>query len=323
MSLHPDSQKLLEMIQQSGRPSYEDMNVDQARTAYAAGRDATMGSLHPVAEIENLTVDGPVGAVPVRLYRPRAREEGALPLLVYFHGGGWVLGGIESHDGLCRRLAAVSGCAVASVEYRLAPEHPFPAALYDARAALCALVRMADDLRIDPSRIGLGGDSAGGTLAAVAALEARERNGPAIAFQLLLYPVCDMVMDTPSHTEFAEGHLLTRKTLKWFSSHYLGATDPSDWRASPLQAADLRKLPPTLILTAGCDPLRDEGEAYGRRLVEAGVPTTIWRVNGMLHGFLPMDKLISASVPTLNAVAGFLSLGLAQTCHLSSTHFTN
>lgn len=323
VSLHPDSQKLLELIQQSDRPPYEEMDVDKAREVYAAGRDATMGPPHPVAEINDLNVKSIFGAVPVRLYRANTREKGLSPLLVYFHGGGWVLGGIESHDGLCRRLAAVSGCAVASVEYRLAPEHPFPAALDDAISALWGIAEMADDLGIDSARIGVGGDSAGGALAAVLALEARDRKGPALAFQLLLYPVCDMSMNMPSHSEFAEGYLLTRNTLKWFRRHYLGEADPSDWRVSPLQAVDLHELPPALVLTAACDPLRDEGEAYARRLVEAGVPTTIWRVEGMLHGFLPMDKLISSAVPTLNAVAGFLSLGLAKTGSELSSHFKN
>jgi len=312
MKLHPDSQNVLDIIRQSGRQPYEAMSVAQARATYAAGREATMGPPQPVAAVEALEVAGPGGALPVRLYRPVSQDDGALPLLVYFHGGGWVLGGIDSHDGLCRRLANQSGCAIASVEYRLAPEHPFPAGIEDASAALKALSRMAASLGLDPRRIGVGGDSAGGTLAAVTALRARDEAGPPLAFQLLLYPVCDMAMDTDSHVAFAEGHLLTRATLEWFRRHYLGNTDPSDWRASPLLAASLDGLPPAFVLTASHDPLRDEGEAYARRLVEAGVPTTTWRVEGMLHGFLPMDKLISDAVPTIETVARFLALGLGR-----------
>lgn len=310
MKLHPDSQNLLDIIRQTGRPPYDAMSVAEARATYAAGREATQGPAHPVEAIEDFSVAGPGGTLPVRLYRARRRESGAAPLLIYFHGGGWVLGGIASHDGLCRRLAAVSGCAVASVEYRLAPEYPFPAAPDDATAAVRAIAELAGELGIDPARIGVGGDSAGATLAAVAAIVARDTAGPKLAFQLLLYPVCDMTMDTPSQVAFAEGHLLTGKTLKWFRSHYLGAADTCDWRASPQRAARLEGLPPTLMLTASHDPLRDEGEAYARRLVEAGVPTTTWRVKGMLHGFMPMDKVISDAVPTIETVARFLALGL-------------
>lgn len=310
MKLHPDSQNVLDIIRQSGRQPYEAMSVAQARATYAAGREATMGPPQPVAAVEALEISGPGGVLPLRLYRPAAKDDGALPLLVYFHGGGWVLGGIDSHDGLCRRLANGSGCAVASVEYRLAPEHPFPAAIEDATAALQALSRMAASLGLDPGRIAVGGDSAGGTLAAVAALRARDEGGPRLAFQLLLYPVCDMAMDAASHVAFAEGHLLTRATLEWFRKHYLGETGPDDWRASPLRAESLAGLPPAFVLTASHDPLRDEGEAYARRLVEAGVPTTTWRVEGMLHGFLPMDKLISDAASTVETIARYLALGL-------------
>ncbi|TVR10333.1 MAG: alpha/beta hydrolase [Salinarimonadaceae bacterium] len=313
MNLHPDSQNLLDIIRQADRPPYEAMSVEEARATYAAGREATQGPPHPVEAIEDIAVAGPGGSLPVRLYRARPRKEGAAPLLIYFHGGGWVLGGIDSHDGLCRRLAAVSNCAIASVDYRLAPEHPFPAAPEDAGAAVRALAGMAGELGIDPTRIGVGGDSAGGTLAAVAAIEARDRGGPALAFQLLLYPVCDLAMDTPSHAQFAQDHLLTGDALRWFQNHYLGGADPGDWRASPLRAARLDGLPPAFVLTASHDPLRDEGEAYARRLVEAGVRVTSWRVEGMLHGFMPMDKLISDAVPAIETAARFLALGLGAT----------
>lgn len=312
MNLHPDSEKLLDIIRQSGRPPYEAMTVAEARATYAAGRNATQGPPHPVHAVEDLMLTGPGGPLPVRLYRARPRAAGPTPLMVYFHGGGWVLGGIDTHDGLCRRLAALSGCAIASVDYRLAPEHPFPAAIDDANAALGALAGMAAALGLDPARVGVGGDSAGGTLAAVAAITARDNDGPRLMFQMLLYPVCDLAMDTPSHAAFATGHLLTAATLKWFHQHYLVNADAGDWRASPLRAARFAGLPPALVLTASHDPLCDEGEAYARRLIEASVTVTTWRVPGMLHGFLPMDKMISDTVPTIRTVARFLALGLGQ-----------
>ena len=189
------------------------------------------------------------------------------------------------------------------MEYRLAPEHPFPAALEDAVAAVRELAARAASLEIDPARIGVGGDSAGGTLAAVAAIEARDAGGPQLACQLLLYPVTDLAMDTPSHACFATGHSLTRGAMVWFRDQYLGSGDPLHWRVSPLRAERLDGLPPAYVLTASHDPLRDEGEAYGQRLVASGVPTTLWRVPGMLHGFLPMDKAIAPAAPATDAVA--------------------
>ncbi|WP_420392096.1 alpha/beta hydrolase [Acuticoccus sp.] len=312
MKLHPDSQKVLDLIREAGRPPYEAMSVEEARAAYAASREATMGPPQPVTAVETIELAGPGGALPVRLYRPNVSRP--LPLLVYFHGGGWVLGGIGSHDGLCRRLANGSGCAVASVEYRLAPEHPFPAAIEDATAAVRALAGEVGSLGFDASRLGVGGDSAGGTLATVAAIDARDTGGPSLACQILLYPVTDLAMDTRSHTEFAEGHLLTGASLRWFGRTYLGSRDPLHWRASPLRAERLDGLPPALVLTASHDPLRDEGEAYAQRLVTAGVMTTTWRVPGMLHGFLPMDRLISPAAPAVQTVARFLAstLGAAD-----------
>ena len=310
MKLHPDSQNILDIIRNSGRPPSHEMSVGQARAAYAAGRDATMGPPQAVASIEDFEIEGPGGPITIRLYRAQPKDAGPAALLIYFHGGGWVLGGIESHDGLCRRLAAGANCAVASIEYRLAPEHPFPAAIEDASTAVNILSEMAAALGFDPNRISVGGDSAGGTLAAVAAVSARDAGGPPLAYQLLLYPVCDMAMDTASQRSFAEGYLLTGATLRWFGKHYLGDTDWEDWRASPLRTASVAGLPPTLVLTASHDPLRDEGEAYARRLIEAGVPTVTWRVEGMLHGFLPMDKLILNAAPTVETISRLLALGL-------------
>jgi acetyl esterase len=266
----------------------------------------------PVAVVRDLVAPGPHGPIPLRLYRPAAAPAAGTAALVFFHGGGWVLGNLESHDGMCRHLAERSGCVVVAVDYRLAPEHKFPAPLDDAGAATAWVAAQAGALGLDPARIAVGGDSAGGNLAAALCLAARDAGGPAIAWQMLLYPATDFAMDTPSHRRFEEGHLLTRESMLWFRDHYL--TSPEEaaaWRASPLRAASVAGLPPALVLTASHDPLRDEGEAYGRRLAEAGVPVTLWRVPGQIHGFLPMGKAIAASAAVLDRLAAALRTALS------------
>lgn len=308
--LDPDAAAILEAIRTAGLPSFDQMTPEQARTAYNAGRQASTGPLVELPEIRDLTVPADWGALPCRLYRPV--REGRLPLLVFFHGGGWVLGSIASHEGLCRRLAQAAGIAILSVEYRLAPEHPFPAAFNDARTAFDWARRNAEALGIDPERIGVGGDSAGGNLAAALCLAQREGGEPMPAAQVLLYPALDFVMDSASHREFAGGYVLTRPILDWFRAQYLPATlPPDDWRASPLRAASLEGLPPAVLLTAGYDPLRDEGEAYGRRLYETGIPVTLVRIPGQIHGFLPMDKVMRAAVPITGLLARHVRAALA------------
>jgi acetyl esterase len=244
----------------------------------------------PVGDVNDQTFPGPDGEISIRIYTPQGN--GPFPMLVFFHGGGWVIGDIESHDPVCRRLTNLTNCVVISVDYRLAPEHPFPAAPEDCYAALQWVATHASELRGDATKIAVGGDSAGGTLSAVVAHMARDRGGPPLAFQLLIYPATDMRMNTPSIEENATGYLLTKEDMIWFSNHYLpSAEDKLHPLASPYLASNLSGLPPALIITAEYDPLRDEGENYGTRLKEAGVPVTVSRYNGAIHGFVGLIEL--------------------------------
>jgi acetyl esterase len=268
------------------------------------------GPVAEVARLEERRIAGPAGEIGMRLYAPDA--PGPLPALVFFHGGGFVIGSLDSHDGVCRELANAARCAVVSVDYRLAPEHKFPAAPEDCFAATRWVAANARALGLDPARLAVGGDSAGGCLAAVAAQLCRERGGPALRFQLLVYPVTDCRFDTPSYRENAEGYLLTRSLMQWFWNHYL--QDPAEGEsplASPLRAEKLDGLPPALVLTAEYDPLRDEGEAYARRLERAGVPTTLTRYDGMFHGFFGMGAAIDRSRDAIAEAARHLRKAFA------------
>jgi acetyl esterase len=220
---------------------------------------------------------------------------------VYFHGGGWVIGDLETHDVLCRQITAAAGVSVIAVDYRLAPEHKFPAAVDDAWAATRWIAAHGAELGVDGGKLAVGGDSAGGNLAAVVALLARDAGGPPITAQVLIYPVTDLSAETQSYTDFAEGFALTRDSMRWFRAHYLtGPRDGDDWRASPLRARSHAGLPPALIVTAGFDPLRDEGAAYAMRLRDAGVMVDYVCFGGMIHGFAGMGKVLSSA---LRAVA--------------------
>jgi acetyl esterase/lipase len=240
--------------------------------------------------IEDHTIPGPAGPLPVRVYRPRGPTPP--PVVVYCHGGGWVVGGIDTHDATTSALAARSGCAVVSVEYRLAPEHPFPAGLEDCYGATDWLAREGDRLDVDGARLAVAGDSSGGNTAAAVCLLARERGGPAISLQLLVYPATDHFGDWPTYHTYGDGsHGLSLSLLMWFSRQYL--PDPGqaeDWRASPIRAPDLSRLPPALVITAEHDLLRDEGEAYGRRLAESGVSSVVRRFPGVPHGFFAIRE---------------------------------
>ena len=227
-----------------------------------------------------------------------------MPALVFFHGGGWVIGDLDSHDGICRHLANAARCAVASVHYRLAPEDKFPAAVEDCFAATRWLAETGAALGIDGARLAVGGDSAGGNLAAVVSILARDCGTPTLLSQFLLYPAVDFVMTRASHQRFAEGYLLTMATMRWFSEHYLrGQEDTTDWRASPLRAADLSGVAPAFVLTAGHDPLCDEGTAYARRLEEWGVAVQHRHIEDQIHGFLMMGKIVQAAGSTLDDIA--------------------
>jgi acetyl esterase len=293
--LHPDAQRVCEMIIASGRPPIETLTPADARAVYLASKAILQPDPEPVAELHDLSAPGPAGPIPLRLYRGRPlAETGAQPVVVYFHGGGWVIGDLESHDQLCRALANAVPCTVVAVDYRLAPEHKFPAAVEDAIAATRWIGENADQLKADAKRLAVAGDSAGGNLSAVVSIAARDSGGPMPVLQFLIYPGTDMAMQSASISRHAEQLPLTRKGMQWFVDHYLrGPQDVHDWRASPLRTTNLRGLPPALIITAGFDPLGDEGEAFAKALSGAGVAVDLERFEGQIHGFITMGRIIA------------------------------
>jgi len=259
----------------------------------------------PMIEVRDLRVAGAAGELDARLYRPL--EEGNLPLLVFFHGGGFVMGNLDTHDNLCRSLASQTEAVVVSVAYRLAPEHPYPAAPLDCYAATCWLVEHAAELGVDGHRLALAGDSAGGNLALAVSQLAAQRQGPKISYQCLFYPVTDARCDSPSYEEFAEGYLLSGAMMYWFWEQYLQDSGQGDESlASPLRAERLAELPPTTLLTAEFDPLRDEGEAFAQRLQEAGVSVRVQRCEGMVHGFISMAPFVELAAQALSDAAADL-----------------
>lgn len=287
MPLHPQADAMLKQMEADGVPDTSEMSVPQARMFQESTFAALVPNPAPMAEVRDFTVPGPAGRLPVRLYRPES--SGTPPLIVYYHGGGWVIGSIESHDATCRALASASGCAVASVEYRLAPESSFPAAPEDCYAATKWLVENASELGVDGERVAVAGDSSGGNLAAVVSLMARDRGGPKISYQVLICPALDAAGTYPSREENGEGYFLTTRALRWFYDHYIhDESDTKNWMASPLLADDHSGLPPAIILTAEFDPLLDEGEAYADKLREAGIEVKVSRYDGMIHGFTTM-----------------------------------
>jgi acetyl esterase len=310
MPLDPQAQAVLDQLAQAKLPDFSTLEPAAARKLYeTAFRSDADGE--PVAQVENRTLPGPAGGIPVRVYRPR--PDGLLPALVYFHGGGWVIGDLDTHDNVCRALANRAGCSVVSVDYRLAPEHRFPAAPEDCYAAATWVAERGAPLGIDASRIAVGGDSAGGNLAAVVAQAARERGGPRLAAQLLVYPVTNHDFDSVSYKENAEGYMLTRSMMQWFFGHYLEDAAQGDLPGvSPLRVEGLDGLPPALVVTAGYDPLRDEGDAYAERLVRAGVPTRHLRYDGMFHGFFSMFEQIESGREAIESAALFLRESFAR-----------
>jgi acetyl esterase/lipase len=284
---------------------------EEAREVTRAGSAAASGPPLPMARVEGLEIPGPAGPMPARFYVPPGAAPSPRPLLVYFHGGGWVIGDLDTHDGLCRFLAASAGVLVLSVDYRLAPEHPFPAAVEDAFAAFAWAAAQAAELGADPARIAVGGDSAGGNLATVVSLLARDGGGPQPAMQLLIYPVTDAVGGESRHT-FAEGFLLTKADMDWFERHYLpDAAASEDPRVSVLRREDLAGLPPAYVATAGFDPLRDEGEAYAERMRAAGVQVALRRHPGLIHSFANLTAVSRSSRAAMLEVAGALQMGLS------------
>lgn len=306
MSVHPQAQALLDFLAQSGL----DFDQPDAQTLRESRTLPPPENPEHVHAVVNQTIPGPAGDIPVRIYTPEG--SGPFALMVYFHGGGFVIGDLESHDGVCRSLCNEANMLVISVDYRLAPEHRYPAAVDDSYAAMCWAAENAQVLNADPARLVVAGDSAGANLAAVTALKARDESGPSIASQVLIYPVADMDFDRPSYTENAEGYFLTRDMMRWFMAQYLGhdqvVTDPL---VCPLQAESLKALPPALVITAEYDPLRDEGEALAQALLEAGVKTELVRFNGMIHGFVSLAEMLDDGKAALKMIGRKLREQLA------------
>lgn len=304
MPLHPQAKAYLRDLNFEPAPPVYEMTLAEAR-ASMEDNVAGLGDPRQVAEVRDLAAPRPGGEIPLRLYRPQA--DGTLPVVVFFHGGGWVLGSLNTHDGLCRALANAAGCAVISVDYRLAPEHKFPAATDDAYTATAWIAHEAGQLRLDGTRLAVAGDSAGGNLAAATALRARDQDGPPLRLQLLLYPATDCYFETPSYEEFAEHYMLTRDAMFWFWQQYLPSEEHADEPyAAPARADDLANLPPAMVITAECDPLRDEGEAYADQLHAAGVTVMATRYDGMIHGFVRRLGAFDQAQIALNQMAAAL-----------------
>jgi acetyl esterase len=291
MSLHPQVAALLERVARSPLPPYHSVPAFVARRIYRDTRSALAPRAPEIAEARLLVFNN---LIAVRCYRPVLNE--VLPALVFFHGGGWTIGDLDTHDVVCRQLALGARCAVFSVDYRLAPEHPFPAAVEDCFSATRFVFEHAEKIKIDPNRIAVGGDSAGGNLAAVVALMARDKSGPPLVYQLLIYPATDQRCELPSHERNGQGYLLTKEGIRFFRDGYLpDEKDRTDWRASPLLAASHAHLPPALVLTAGYDPLVDEGRAYAERLAKAGVAVSYREYSDMVHGFVLFGGVVDAA----------------------------
>jgi acetyl esterase len=311
--LSAEMQALLRLAILAGE-EFEGANLSpaQARVRMRAGAEAAAGPRDSLPVSGDVAIPGPAGMIPARLYEPPGAGLEDRPLVVYFHGGGWVLGDLETHDSVCRFLALNAAVAVLSVEYRLAPEHPFPAAVEDAFAAFGWAATEHARLGADPSRIAVAGDSAGGNLAAAVARLARDGEGPSPAMQVLLYPVTDAVGGQESRDTFAEGFLLTKAEMDWFEGHYLPPdADREDPRVSLGQAGDLSGLPPAYVATAGFDPLRDEGEAYAIAMREAGVAVALRRHPGLIHGFANMTAISRDAHSAMLELCGALRVGLA------------
>lgn len=310
-TLDPEIQLLLRLLAVAGGRPLEEMTPAEGRESIRSTTRALTGEKLPVAHVEPRSVQGPAGEIPARLYRPSRASE-PRPLVVYYHGGGWVVGDLDTHDDPCRFLAVYADVNVLAVDYRLAPEHRFPAAVDDAVAAFRFAAAQAEALGSPGQPIGVAGDSAGGNLSAVVAQRCVRDGGPAPAFQLLIYPVTDLSKKHASYRLFSDGFFLTEKTMDWYRDHYLpdasAALDPA---ASPLLAGDLSGLPPAHVVTAGFDPLRDEGEAYARRLEAAGVPVSLRRYPGLVHGFVNATSLGASAPRAMQEVAAALRQGLA------------
>ncbi|MFN8522878.1 MAG: alpha/beta hydrolase [Chloroflexota bacterium] len=304
MTLDPQARAFIEASEAAGFKPTSELSPAAARDQMRRRRAMNTSAPESVVSVEDRSFPGPAGAVGLRVYSPGGS---GLPVYIFYHGGGWVIGDLDSHDHVCRRIANSVGCVVVSVDYRLAPEARFPAAAEDAYAALRWVFNNATSLGGDPARLAVGGDSAGGNLAAAVALMTRDRNGPRLVFQSLIYPVTDANLDTLSYLQNASGYGLGRADMAWFWDKYVPSlADRENPYCAPLQAADLSGLPPALVITAQYDTLRDEGEAYATRLMEAGVPTTLSRYGGQIHGFVGNFGIMDRGKAAMGEIAAHL-----------------
>ena len=311
MPLDPQAQKLLDQAVASGLPPVYALPVEEGRRMMRAGF-ISKDPPEPVHHVEERTISGPGGEIPIRIYTPSG--DGPFPVLVFFHGGGWVLNDLDTHDSVCRYLTNAASCIVVSVDFRRAPEYKFPAAVEDSYAATQWVATNAASINADPNRVAVGGDSTGGNLAAVVALLARDHKGPPLVFQLLIYPVTDYYLPgTPSYEENAKGYSLDRQWMIWAWGNYLAnEVDAKNPLAAPLQAKDLSNLPSALVMTAEFDPLRDEGEMYAARLKGAGVPVVMKRFNGMMHGYIMRAKVLDKGSEALADAAAVLRTAFSK-----------
>jgi len=308
MPLHPAAKQMVDQMASVDAPKVWEVEITDLRAGEMTFASIGAGEPVDVEAVADQAIPGPHGDIPVRVYAPEPDGVGdPLPVVVYLHGGGWVSMSIRTHDLICRRLARAAGALVVSVEYRLAPEHPYPVPLDDAYAAVAWVAEHAAGLGGDPDRVAVMGDSAGGNLAAAVALRARESGGPALRAQVLVYPALDPSCASASHRENGEGYVLDEPSLRWFWAQYLGRDgNEKDALAAPACADDLHGLPPATIVTAEFDPLRDEGEEYGARLRDAGVPVTVRRFDGMIHGFLGMPAMFDEADAAMDVAASAL-----------------
>ncbi len=313
MPIDPQAQMILDAMAQSDFQLTTEITPQQMRDGMTAG--SMMTEVADVAKVENTAIPGPDNNdIPIRVYWPMGcdPDQDVLPGVVFFHGGGWVIGSIDTHDGQVRKLCNGSGAVFVSVDYRLAPEDPFPAGAEDCYAAAVWVAQNGGQFGIDTTKLAVAGDSAGGNLAAVVSQMARDRHGPEFLFQLLVYPVCDMeTARWPSMQENKDGPFLTTEIMEWFHAHYLADNEPTEPYISPIRASDLSNLPSALVITAEYDPLRDEGEAYGQALQDAGVEVEIMRVDGMFHGFFGFGEFIDKAKETMDYASAALRDALA------------
>jgi acetyl esterase len=308
VTLDPDAAAVFQAMKEANRPTYDTVTPAEAREMSRQTRPAVQPDPPEMAAVEDVAVPAPHGAIPIRVYRPLTLPKtGLASALVYYHGGGWVIGDLESHDVACRQIATEAGMIVAAVDYRLAPEHKFPAAVEDSIAATKWIAENAEKLGIDANRLFVGGDSAGGNLAAVVAMHARDNGGPDIKGQVLIYPVIDLAMTTASYRDPDTGVLLTHALMCWFRDYYLADhAQIDDWRASPLRMANLKDLPPAFVLTVGADPLHDEGEEFAGRLEQAGVAVTYVDYPGQFHAFITMGRILPKANQLIREIAVWL-----------------